>query len=106
MTPRVSLILALALARASDSDAGTFRAARGAGHVVSAKPEDGVVLVECGRDLVLLVLASDGVVRDGGGATLTLDDLGAGDVVEWLAERRAGIIMVAEITRLSAAAVA
>ena len=100
MTRRGPLILALAVARLSGADGGAPRPAPRNGHVVSTMPEDGALLVETGRGRAILVLASETVVRDGRGSTMGLEDLSAGDQVEWRADRHDGIVVVDEVTRL------
>ncbi len=101
---RVPLILALAVLRRSEADDGATHARRRTGYVVSATPEDGALLVDTGHGFTLLVLVSDTVMRGGDGAAVGLEDLTAGDVVEWLADRDHGIVVVEEVTRLKSLA--
>src|SRR5262249_43678475 len=105
LTRRVPLILARAVARLSGGAARPAEASRWSGVVVSTTPEDGALLVETSRGLSLLVLASDAVTRDGARVATGLDDLTAGDVVEWQAEHGDGIVLVQEVVRLAAVAV-
>jgi len=100
MTRRVPLILALAVARLSGGDPQAAHVSRWSGKVVSSTPEDGALLVETSRGRSLLVLASDAVTRDGAGIATTLDELAAGDVVEWQAEHGDGIVLVQEVVRV------
>lgn len=96
---RAELVLTLALTslgRVPRRPRAAFPGTPQSGHAVVTVADDGTLLAETGRGPILLVLASDAVIR-GLHGPLDLGDVRSGDLLEWNADDERPVVMVDEL---------